>query len=676
MAVLPHRRTLRMRGRLLLGFGALVLVSLLLAAIAAWSNQLVQADIAATNLRSALASRSALTAMKLQEVRAAQQRYGATSDPAALTALRTQLRAAEELLGQSETQAQSADPNDASPYTQMLDLVRQYRLGIAGFAEQMEAARTAREELVKDGQRMSAAASTVVATTADSPRPFIAEGGVAVQAKVGLVESSTWRFLSTTDASAMSRVARMVKDARDSITRLVALSGEDAAYLTNVTDTMHRTLDLFAARFETLSAARLAGLRMEQERMNPLIDRLVRASDEQRAMEVERRGALEQEMKASMARTVWMEVGGALVGLMLALPLALWIAGSVTRPVLALTSALGALGAGQRDIRVPAQARQDEIGEMARAVEVLRQTAIRADQAAEQRAADLAAQAARATKLGELSGRFEQEVSALLHQLEDASGQMRGTAEVMSQTATDTNDQSDAVTRAAGEASGSVQTVASAAEELAGSIREISRQVASSADITRQAATDAKRTDALVARLAETAQAIGEVVQLINSIAGQTNLLALNATIEAARAGDAGKGFAVVASEVKSLASQTARATEEIGSQIGAIQAATHEAVSAIGGISRTITELSQIGASIAAAVEQQGAATSEIARSVQEAAGGTQLVADRIIRVRRAAGETGHAADAVLQAADAVGGQASGLAGVVQRFVLDVKAA
>ena len=681
MASSITRRTLGLRGRMLLGFGMLAALSVLLAGISAFGNRQIDTAITRTADRSALATRSALTAMKLQEVRAAQQRYGISGDPEQMTILRAQLRGAEESLADAEGRAQADPGNDpestaAAPYSHMLDLLRRYRLSVGGFSAQMQTSRTARDDLVRDSQRLAAAATTLVATAADSAQPFVAANAVEVQAKAGMVESGAWRFLATSDAAGASRVSRLVKDAQEALGSLVAIAGPDAARLEGVTDIMKGALDTFAGRFDTLSSARLAAMQIERESMIPLVDQLVKASDDQRAVEVSKRGVLEAAMKSSMHATVLIEAGVALVGLLIALPLAWWIAANVTRPVLALTDALGQLSAGARDIDVPARQRGDEIGQMARAVEILRLSAQAADQAAAERAADLTAQAARATRLGGLSAEFEREVGALLHRLDAASGQLRGTAQVMHETAADTNEQSDAVTRAAGEATGSVQTVAAAAEELSSSIREISRQVANSSAIAQQAATDAGRTDALVGRLADTAQKIGEVVELISSIAGQTNLLALNATIEAARAGDAGKGFAVVASEVKSLAAQTARATGEIGAQISAIQAATGEAVTAIGGIARTINELSGIGASIAAAVEQQGAATTEIARSVQEAAGGTQLVADRIVRVRHAAGETGNAAGEVLRAADAVGGQAGDLKKMVEGFVGAVKAA
>jgi len=362
--------------------------------------------------------------------------------------------------------------------------------------------------------------------------------------------------------------------------------------------------------------------------------------------------------------------------LVLGSALAFLIGRGIVRPLTGMTGAMTRLAAGDTATDIPARGSRDEIGDMARAVEVFRQNAIRADALAAEQDGERAGKERRAAQLSELVRGFEAQVSGLVGALSSSSTELEATAQSMTATAGQTNSQASAVAAAAEEASAGVQTVAAAAEKLSCSISEISRQVAQAARVTARAVGDARRTDDIVRALAQGAQKIGDVVGLITSIAGQTNLLALNATIEAARAGDAGKGFAVVASEVKSLAQQTARATEEIAGQIAQIQAATQEAVGAIGGITLTIGEVSAIATAIAAAVEQQGAATSEIASNVAQTASSTQDVSATISGVSEAAQSAGMAASQVLGAAGTLSRQAEQLTREVESFVAGMRAA
>ncbi|MGA3403236.1 MAG: methyl-accepting chemotaxis protein [Acetobacteraceae bacterium] len=349
---------------------------------------------------------------------------------------------------------------------------------------------------------------------------------------------------------------------------------------------------------------------------------------------------------------------------------------SVAGPLRLITAAVNRLATGDLEAAVAGADRADEIGMLARGLDVFKRNAVEARQLAGEKEATQANRERRAAQLDVLLRGFEAKVGGLVSQLASGSTELEATARSMSGTATRTNQQASAVASAAEEASTGVQTVASAADELTASIQEISRQVAQSAKITDKAVADAQRTDGIVRALSEGAEKIGQVVGLISDIAGQTNLLALNATIEAARAGDAGKGFAVVASEVKNLATQTAKATGEIGTQISQIQTATKEAVEAIRDIAATITEVSTIAASIASAVEEQGAATAEIARNVQETAQATQEVTANISGVSQSANETGAGASQVLSAAGDLSKQSEQLSGEVNTFVAAVRAA
>ncbi len=348
----------------------------------------------------------------------------------------------------------------------------------------------------------------------------------------------------------------------------------------------------------------------------------------------------------------------------------------VSTPIVAMTNAMRRLADHDLATDIPARGRRDEVGQMADAVQVFKDNMIRADAlAAEQKAAQEERER-RAAKIESLTKGFDTQSQAIVGALSAAATELQSSAETLKATADQTSQQSTVVASASGQASANVQTVASAAEELSSSVAEISRQVAESAQIAGRAMDEAKRTDAKVQGLADAAQKIGDVVKLINDIAGQTNLLALNATIEAARAGEAGKGFAVVASEVKSLATQTSKATDEIATQIEQIQAATQDAVAAIKSIGGTIVQVNEIATSIASAVEEQGAATREIARNVQEASKGTSEVASSITHVSSGAKETGRASGELLTTAGDVAKQSEVLKREVDGFLAGVRAA
>ncbi len=352
------------------------------------------------------------------------------------------------------------------------------------------------------------------------------------------------------------------------------------------------------------------------------------------------------------------------------------VAYGVVRPLGRAIAIMDRLAAGDLDVAIEESAANDEIGRLTRSLAVFKRSGLEAKRLTAEQENTRAAREHRGRQIEDTVKRFESRVETMVGVLASGSTELEATARLMSDTAGRAHEQAGAVAEASTQASTSVQTAAAAAEQLAASIGEISRQVVKSAEVADRAVGDAKRTDQIVHALAEGADRIGKVVEMISSIAGQTNLLALNATIEAARAGDAGKGFAVVASEVKNLAGQTARATDEIAEQISAVQAATKEAVQAIHDITQTIGSISEIATSIASAVEEQGAATAEIARTVQDTARAAMQVTSNIGSVRDAANDTGSAATQVLGAAGSVSSQAEQISNEVSSFVSEVRAA
>jgi methyl-accepting chemotaxis protein len=418
------------------------------------------------------------------------------------------------------------------------------------------------------------------------------------------------------------------------------------------------------------SAADASAMSKSYAQIEPVIEQI--ATDVQQRHQAAQ--ARETDTHDSVKR--WMLITLALTILVVG-AFSLTISRAVTKAIMSMVQAMVRLAKGDMDVQVPGVGRRDEIGEMAGAVDVFKTNMIEAERLrAEQTEIEQRQAEQRKADMNRLAGEFEAAVGEIVETVSSASTELEASAGTLTNTAEHAEQLATKVASASEEASTNVQSVASATEELTSSVTEISRQVQSSARMASAAVEQARMTTTKVGELSKAAAKIGDVVELINTIAGQTNLLALNATIEAARAGEAGRGFAVVASEVKALAEQTAKATGEIGQQITSIQAATDDSVKAIGAISGTIEQLAEVSSTIAAAVEEQGAATQEISRNIQQAAQGTQLVSSNVTDVQRGATETGSASAQVLSAAQSLSMESNRLKQEVDRFLVSVRAA
>ena len=430
-----------------------------------------------------------------------------------------------------------------------------------------------------------------------------------------------------------------------------------------------KLMTIYAADFGKVAATRLALVEEEKSlseafaRIDPVLAELTDKTTKGFRDATDEAGNREQSTRFLIVLAIVLTAGACFVAAML-------VARRIVGPIGAMTAAMDALASGVQDTEIPARDYGNEVGRMARSVEVFKDSMLEGQRLAAKQAESQQAQIARAERLSGFVRSFERDVADALGAVNSAVGTMEVTADSMQRSAETVNTSADAVSAGASEASSNVETVAAATEELNASIGEIGNQVAMSTSIAEQAVEEANRTTDIVTGLVTSTDRIGQVVTLIQEIANQTNLLALNATIEAARAGEAGRGFAVVASEVKNLAQQTARATEEISQQIGDVQSSTSTAVDAIREISVIIKRSHEVSSAIAAAVEEQTAATREIARNVQEASSGTNEVSNNIAMVGTAARESNEAAQSVRRSASDLAAQSAQLDLMVQNFL------
>jgi methyl-accepting chemotaxis protein len=556
-------------------------------------------------------------------------------------------------------------------------LAREFRTFTKIFADilkvKRDSALVVEKQLTRGGSMLRYKLDDLAGEAADAELPAVQLGAKQVQSQFQATTAMADNFVISSDPAAATSTLARLKFVENS---LHAISATDQKIQETLKEAFGLLADYQQAFTKLVNNAKsIDELTTE---MAESADAIMQGSIAMKADLLSDQQRVESESDAIVGETERLIVMLAAGGFLLGGALALLLGKGISRPMTAMCKAMRELASGRFDVVLPGLGRRDELGEMAGAVEEFKLQAIaKAERdAAAQAAQNKAGSAARRAELIRFADDFEAAVGAIVSNVSASAVQLESAAGTLTRTAETTQSLSSHVAGASEEASSNMQSVAAATEELSTSVDEIGRRVRESNRIAEAAVLQAQQTDGRIGKLSRAAQQIGDVVKLITAIAEQTNLLALNATIEAARAGEAGRGFAVVASEVKSLASQTAKATDEISSHISGMQGATQESVAAIKEIGGTIAQISNIASTIASAVEQQSSATQEIARSVQNVAQGTQEVAANIMQVNRGATETGSASEDVLNSARTLSTESTRLREELDRFMANIRAA
>jgi methyl-accepting chemotaxis protein len=661
----------RIRGRLYGGFAILLVFCAGLAGFAVMQLTALRDQVDLLGLQSSNAIRASEIATELQAIRRGILRYTFDQDEASFAESDKRLAHVAELLDQAVATTRSEERKAAYRIAvkDIADL-KNKRAELGDTVKQMLAGRNL---LFVEGDKMAADVQKFVEAAAGTP---FAHDANMLESKVLLVRVANWRTLATRDAKGFATFKASVGKAQAQIAVLenLDLSPELASILATVKSGVVK----YAEAFDKTGPDLVRGDDLYYHSITPVIVDAVGQMDKTKESIGKAFDKTNTETRDLISTTITMQELVAGLAVLLGLAIAFLIARGIIRPLAGLTAGMKELASGNFGVILPGLDRKDEVGDMAQAVETFK---VKAEDKAREEAEtkikqDEVLARQRKAEMARMADDFESAVGQIVATVSSASTQLEASAGTLTATAERAQELTGVVASASEEASANVQSVASATEELTSSVNEISRQVQESARMASEAVGQARGTTERVSELSKAASRIGDVVELINTIAGQTNLLALNATIEAARAGEAGRGFAVVASEVKALAEQTAKATGEIGQQINGIQAATEDSVNAIKEISGTIERLSEISSTIAAAVEEQGAATQEISRNVQQAAQGTQQVSSNVADVQRGATETGSASSQVLSAAQTLSADSGRLRLEVGRFLDSVRAA
>ncbi|MBN9006012.1 MAG: HAMP domain-containing protein [Rhizobiales bacterium] len=664
--------TLRFRAKITLGFALVLAITAVSMGIAYFGFERVSNKVASYRQSVAEADLARNIDRELISYQALARYYVVTAkddDEKAALASEAKLKDAIDLSMKATTDSTRLDKitrlsREFQTFTKIFEDIRNLK---------HESDRITQNQLMRDGNNLRYKLEDLASTAGELELPAVVFSAKQVMTQLLSATGLTSSFVLNSDVTVANSAVARLKFVANAIH---AIPTDNEKVAGSVKD-INALLTSYQSEFGKLikNAKGVAGLVSEMTESATAITQL---ADAMKADLLTDQKRLDQESKGAITETerllLMLAVGGFVIGGLFA-----WLLGrGISRPMTAMCAAMRKLAGGDFDVVLPGLGRNDELGDMAAAVEEFKVQAVaKAERdAASHEAQNKAAAEARRAELIRFADQFEAAVGSIVSNVSSSAVQLEAAAGTLTRTAETTQSLSGQAAGASEEACSSMQSVAAATEELSASVDEIGRQARDSNRIADGAVQQAQQTDARIGKLSRAAQEIGDVVKLITAIAEQTNLLALNATIEAARAGEAGRGFAVVASEVKSLASQTAKATDEISSHITGMQGATQESVAAIKEIGSTIGQISNIAATIATAVQQQSDATQEIARSVQGVAQGTQSTADNITQVNRGAIETGSASEEVLNSAQTLSAESTRLRQELDRFMANIRAA
>ena len=667
MGVMGFSR-LKVRTRIFVGFGLLVVLSAALATFALVQISAIGTQLGKMQALQANVARVADADRYFEVIRRALTRYMISQDDASATEARQARATVDHLL--TDAAAATLSEERRKLYRGVQDAMHASDGVFDAFFADLKTASAERAKLFSGGDALTAATARLVTAARAINDPVVNEAAGDTESAVLLVRVANWRFMATNDPNgqatfrtnsekaeaALAKLERGTPDLRDKIAPVrEALKAYEGSFVSYSAATL-RAIDSYDNKIRT-------GVKDRQDKLQAASVSLKQGFD----------ASVTESDAIISSTTLWQSVlAGA--GVVLGIALALIIGRSITIPLGRMTGAMTKLAEGDRAVDVPARDNTDEIGDMARAVEVFRQNAITADRLAAEQDAARAARARRQDAMDRHTKEFGDTITGIMAALANSMDGLRRASDAMSDAAQAVHQQASGTADGASKSSQDLTAVAAAVEELTASVEEITRQVATAATVARQAVERAESSHGTMQSLSEATARIGDVVHLISDIAGQTNLLALNATIEAARAGEAGKGFAVVAGEVKALAAQTAKATAEIGSQIDTVRGATGDAVGAMTEIGGIIGKMDEVAAAISAAVEQQSVTTREIAASIQAVSGATAQTAQAMAHVVEVADAAGSASRDVQSGATEIGREADTLRGKVDSFLAAVR--